>query len=257
MTSHMPSNKHSRILKSSAFVVPAITFTLLGISSAISLLDTAFSGQEGGLPTSRIPVTFSSQGQPRREEDLAKGKFLIAARHLMDPNFSKTVVLLIDYGTHGTLGLIINRPSPVRLSSVLPDIEALGKREDTVFMGGPVAINRFLMLVRTGSQPEESHHVFEDVYVSSSRAVLRRVLESEEAAGRFRVFAGHSGWAPGQLENEVSRGDWYILRADAQTVFDKAPSEIWPELIYRGTAQWVRVREMSNLVVGATKERKS
>jgi putative transcriptional regulator len=176
-------------------------------------------------------------------EELAQGKFLIAKRHLRDPNFSKTVVLLVDYSQRGAKGLIINRPTDVRISEALPEMEALHRRPDTLYVGGPVALGLLLLLIRSGSEIEESRHVFEDVYLSSSPALLQRLIEEEYNVERFRVYAGYAGWAPGQLDHEVSRGDWYISSGDAQTVFERPSSEIWSDLIRRCSAQLVKARE--------------
>ena len=171
---------------------------------------------------------------------LAKGKFLVASRRLRDPNFKETVVLLIDYGQDGAMGLVINRPSKIKLAAVFPDIKELKERKDTIFVGGPVAVNQMLLLVGTPQLPEESQEVTQDVYISSSWKVLERLVKNAAKDERFRIFAGYAGWAPNQLDFEKSRGDWHVLKADAETVFDKKPSEIWPELILRASVKWVR-----------------
>lgn len=235
-------NTNGRITKESLSIVLAIPLILLTILPGISLIRAAFSGQYAALLPFRSPVTLSSQGNRWSEVRLAKGKFLVASRHLKDPNFSETVVLLIDYNWHGAMGLVINRPTEVRLSTVLPEIEGLQQRMDTVYIGGPVARGQMLVLIRSASQPERSRRVFDDIYVSSSRTVLQRMTGHADVEERYRVYAGHAGWAPGQLEREVSRGSWHILQADAETLFDKAPSEIWPELIRRSSVRWVRLR---------------
>ena len=173
-------------------------------------------------------------------KELAKGKFLVASRRLRDPNFKETVVLLIDYGQDGAMGLVINRPSKIKLATVFPDIKELKGRKDTIFVGGPVAVNQMLLLVGTPQLPEESQEVTQDVYISSSWKVLERLVKNAAKDERFRIFAGYAGWAPNQLDFEKSRGDWHVLKADAETVFDKKPSEIWPELILRASVKWVR-----------------
>jgi len=172
-----------------------------------------------------------------------KGRFLIASRQLLDPHFAETVVLLIEYNKQGAMGLIINRPSEMKLSLVLPEIEGLRQRPDTIYHGGPVAKNQLLLLIRTSSPPEGSRHVFKDIHLSSSEGVIQRMIKNPEGEERFRVYAGYAGWAPGQLDNEIASGGWHVLRADAETVFDKSASEIWPDLIYRSSAQWVRLFE--------------
>jgi putative transcriptional regulator len=188
--------------------------------------------------------------------ELAKGKFLVASRRLQDPNFKETVVLLVDYGLEGAMGVVINRPSTVRLSAVFPDIEELKARKDTIYVGGPVAVNQMLMLIRSASVPEESQEITREVYISSSWKVLERLMKSASKDEKFRLFAGYAGWAPNQLDLERSRGDWYILKADPEAVFTQNPSELWPELIRRVTAKWVRSDNLlKNLIeTGATRD---
>ncbi|TNF70672.1 MAG: YqgE/AlgH family protein [Acidobacteria bacterium] len=174
--------------------------------------------------------------------ELAKGRFLVASRDLRDPNFSKTVVLLLDYNEMGAMGLVINRPTELSIATALPDVEGLEDRKETVWVGGPVATYQMLMLVQSSDRPEDSDPVFDDVYVSGSRGLLGRLVEAEGEAGRFRIFAGHAGWAPMQLDAEVARGGWEVLPADADMVFDETPAEVWPDLSERGAVKWASLR---------------
>lgn len=242
MTLRSTLKTNGRIRKESVSVAVAITLILLPTLPGMSLIGAASSGQHAALLPFRFPVTLPSPGSFRSEARLARGKFLVASRHLRDPNFSETVVLLIDYDWHGAMGLVINRPSELRLSTVLPEIKGLQQRTDTVYIGGPVARSQMLLLIQSGSQPKESSRVFKHIYVSSSRTVLQRMIDDADAGEKFRVYAGNAGWAPGQLYREVSRGGWHVLEADAETVFDKAPAEVWPELIRRASVQWVRLQ---------------
>jgi putative transcriptional regulator len=189
----------------------------------------------------RIPAVLSVDRQPWLGLKPAKGTFLVASRELLDRNFSQTVVLLIDYQEHGAMGLIINRPSELKLSETLPEIEELQQRPDIIYLGGPVARNQLLLLIRTSSPPEGSRQVFADIYLSSSQAVIARMIKDPKADERFRLYAGYAGWGPGQLDNEISLGGWNVVRADVETVFDRSASEIWPDLIHRSSAQWVRL----------------
>ncbi len=169
----------------------------------------------------------------------AKGKFLVASRRLGDANFAETVVLLIEYNQKGALGVVINRPADEQLSTLLPNVEGLRHRADPIFLGGPVGRNQLLILARSPSQPEESLPVFEDVYTIAGQTVLERLIHEVGANAKFRAFVGYAGWGAGQLDFEMSQGGWHVVPADTATVFDKPPSEIWPDLIRRGEAQWV------------------
>jgi putative transcriptional regulator len=176
----------------------------------------------------------------RPQPKLEKGKLLVASRELSDPHFSETVILLIAYGPNGTMGIILNRPSDVKLATVLPDIKPLRRRPDTIYLGGPVLTNHVLLLVRSNKPPGDSLLVFDDVYASSSLATLSHALGRQGPKDQFRAYAGHAGWAAGQLEAEVERGDWYVTRADADTVFTKSPKQLWPTLMPRVEGDWVR-----------------
>jgi putative transcriptional regulator len=187
-----------------------------------------------------------SPGAPGSREELAKGKFLVASRQLNDPNFSQTVVLLIEYGPEGAMGLVINRPSNVKLSTVFPDVKELKERKDTIYVGGPVAVNQMLMLVRSTQAPTASMPVIENVYISSSWEVLEHLIKKASADQRFRLFAGYAGWAPNQLDFERTRGDWHVLQADADSIFAHDPKALWQELIRRATVKWVHLERSSH-----------
>ena len=180
---------------------------------------------------------------PGYREELAKGKFLVASRRLSDPNFSETVVLLIEYGPDGAMGLVVNRPSNVKLSTVFPDVKTLKQRKDTVFVGGPVAVNQMLMLIRSSKAPAASKPVIDNVYMSASWKVLEGLIKKKTADQQFRLYAGYAGWAPNQLDFERTRGDWHVIKADADSVFALDPKVLWQELIRRATIKWVRLEK--------------
>lgn len=169
------------------------------------------------------------------------GVFLVADEALLDPNFQKTVVLIVRQDEMGTLGVIINRPTDIPLSDVFPDIGELKNLDYPLFIGGPVGFNLFSMLVRTknGKDVEEAESVFENVFFSMDMATLNSLLRQKAGDYSLRGFAGHSGWAPGQLENELDRGDWMVVKADPLTVFEKKSELIWGQLVAKKSQKWV------------------
>ena len=167
---------------------------------------------------------------------LSAGRFLVAGEHLRDPNFARTVVLLLNHGDRGARGVIINRKSDVKLAAVFPRISGLHQRPDTVYVGGPVARNQLLMVLRSDRPRRAAEHVVDDIYLSSSQQVL---VDALNRAAAVHVYAGYAGWAPGQLDREVARGDWHVLPADADTVFSDRPAKVWQELIEKGAVQWL------------------
>ncbi len=170
----------------------------------------------------------------------ARGMFLIASRGLLDPNFSESVVLLLEYDAQGALGLIVNRPTEVQLTDLLPEVEELKERTDVVYLGGPVSKNRIVLLMRTAQHPADSGRVFADTYVSSSMETLKQAVALSREEVTFHAYVGYAGWGPGQLDDELSRGDWHITPAEEAMVFDRASDEIWPELIEKNAGRWVR-----------------
>ncbi len=98
------------------------------------------------------------------------------------------------------------------------------------------------MLIRDQVAAEEVRHVFDDVYFRASLPVLKASLEKLDHQQRLRVYAGHAGWAPGQLQGELRRGDWYLVKADVELVFNTEPENIWPRLIRSVSGLWVQNR---------------
>jgi len=156
----------------------------------------------------------------------AAGKFLVAHRAMLDPNFAETVVLLLDYGADGAVGVVINRPSHVELSTLSAEIEGLAATSDPIYVGGPVPAASLFVLFIADDAPENSERVFGRVNVTRSADVLRDLVDSDEPTD-FRVIAGYSGWAPGQLDSELARGDWHVVEPDEGSVFSERPNEVW------------------------------
>ena len=198
----------------------------------------AFSGGSDSLKV-KVPANPPSPYPREQDTTLSSGKFLVASRGIKDPRFAEAVIFLVDYSTGGAMGLVINRPSHAKLSGAFPDLEGLKKRTDLLYIGGPVRIDQMFMLVRSSRKPDDSRHVFSDVYVSGNRTLLLKMIDKGESGKRLRVFAGYAGWAPGQLDREVALGGWYVMPADAETIFEKEPSHIWTELIRRSSLKWI------------------
>jgi putative transcriptional regulator len=207
----------------------------------------AASGVDHGCADGLAASGVAAAPGPRIERSaLAAGRFLVAAPKLRDANFARSVVLIVDYDETGALGLIINRPTQVRLSTALPHLPAIADRADRIYVGGPVAAQRVVLLIRAPEVPPNAGLVFEDVYVSSDLATLEAAAADE--ATRFRAYAGYAGWAPGQLDGEVLRGDWYVAPAQAEVVFSADPESVWPELIERSGGRWVEAPAGSAVV---------
>jgi putative transcriptional regulator len=175
-------------------------------------------------------------------DDLAVGRFLVASRDLGDPNFAKTVILLVHYSEgQGAVGLVVNRATDVPISRVFQDLKEAKSRKDPVYVGGPVELNTVMALLKTASKPENSTRVFNDVFLISNRDLLKATLASGAESSVFHAYVGYAGWGAGQLEHEVDLGAWHIMPADAATVFHSDPDSVWPRLIGRTETQVARV----------------
>ncbi len=177
----------------------------------------------------RAPIYPGNASQQTLEPK--KGIFLVATAGMQDPRFRRSVVLLLEHGENGTLGLIINKVTEISLAKVLPDQEDSGREPNLLFFGGPVGLDGILFLTRNPEPPERAEHVMEDVYYSGDRNLLEEFLGQNKDAGELRVFLGNSGWSPGQLAAEIAEGAWRLVQGDSDTLFEKGLNDIWPDLI--------------------------
>lgn len=163
-------------------------------------------------------------------EPKAEGFLLIAHERMVDPRFKESVLLMTKYGADGTMGVMINRPTEIPLSDVLPRIEALNELRNKLFVGGPVSRQVLIILFESDVEPkaEGFSRVFDNVYVGMSNAALAEVFRQKRPV--FKIYSGFAGWAPGQLEREIDRGDWLLGKATAATIFKKEPTHIWPDI---------------------------
>ncbi len=175
-------------------------------------------------------VTLSSGASPRRTS-LASGVLLVSSTTLADQNFASTVVLLLEYGDDGARGVVVNRKSRLELGALLPELEATHARELSLFYGGPVRPARVAFLVRSREPIADAREVVAGVHVAGSLHDVEEALGAGGGQERVRAYAGYAGWAPGQLEAEVARGDWHVVEARAREVFERAPQDLWQRLI--------------------------
>jgi putative transcriptional regulator len=145
---------------------------------------------------------------------------LLSMPQMQDPNFSRTVVLLCDYGPEGAFGLVINRPTEMPATAMVrlePPI--VGGNDMPILLGEEPAASEF-KLIRDG------------LYLSTSQGLLRDVLQARPAP-RARVLAGYAGWGPGQLDDELAQSAWLMGDVDLDLVFDTAADVMWESAIRR------------------------
>ena len=168
--------------------------------------------------------------QPPRAVAPAPGVFLVAKPSIDGGPFRQSVVLLLAHGGEGTLGVIVNRATDIPLSRVLSELDADETDDPALNFGGPVALDGLMFLFKSEAPPADVKSVMSDVYFSGDRELLEKLLKKKEGRDRLKLYLGHAGWAPGQLQGEIARGSWILVPADAFTVFQKSPEAIWPEL---------------------------
>jgi len=171
----------------------------------------------------------------------ANGLFLIAKPTLLDPNFTKTVILVTQTEDASTVGVIINRPSILKLSDLLSRDFPVQNYRDVVYFGGPVLRQAIVAVYRSETVPAAAaFHVLKNIYLTMHGDNLKRLLATPGA--QYRLYAGFSGWAPNQLESEFVRDGWYVLPADEAMLFRKSADGLWEELVERAARRAPRTR---------------
>jgi putative AlgH/UPF0301 family transcriptional regulator len=170
--------------------------------------------------------------QSRKIQDLGVGKLLVASPGLSDPNFAKTVVLLVHYSEEGVTGLILNRRTQVPLSRVFDELKAAKNLSDPVYLGGPVEVARVFALLQAQGKLEGAKHISNGVHLITSRPLFEKTLTARADPGVFHVYLGCAGWSRGQLQNEVTMGSWLIFPASADAVFHADPDSLWLQMIH-------------------------
>lgn len=172
------------------------------------------------------------------------GMLLVATPELSDPNFAETVVFLLDSDEDGSLGVVLNRPSPVLVADVLDQWRDVVTDPDVLFHGGPVSTDGALGLGRPLGG-EERPVGYREVVDGLGVIDLDTPVELLDGGlADFRIFVGYAGWGPGQLDAEVEEGSWYVVPAYLADVFVTDPAELRRDVLRRqpGKEAWISTR---------------
>src|SRR5689334_3280085 len=143
------------------------------------------------------------------------GQFLVASPHLRDPNFARTVVLMLQHEEQGALGVVINRPGDKTVDEIWEMIDSTPPGcPELVYVGGPVPGP--LIALHDQSRLGE-REILPKLYMSMQKDAIDQLVKKQNA--NFRLFSGHSGWGGGQLEGELTVGGWLISPAEVTDVF--------------------------------------
>jgi putative transcriptional regulator len=155
---------------------------------------------------------------------------LIAMPSLSDPNFSQAVTLVCEHTDKGALGIVLNKPLPMRLSDVLTQMQLEPSNEEIaaqpVLRGGPVHTDRGFVLHRPGGEWDHTHKVSDSIQVTTSRDILAAMAKGAGPTDAF-IALGYAGWDSGQLEREMADNAWFSMPVDARVVFDLPFEDRW------------------------------
>jgi putative transcriptional regulator len=161
------------------------------------------------------------------------GHLLVATPALRDPNFDRTVVLLVAHEEGGALGVVLNRATEVPVDEVLGPWGGIASEPAVVFEGGPVQPEAAICLARVRSVSGEQRGfsriegALATVDLSADPDTMRDELLE------VRVFAGYAGWSPGQLEDEIATGSWLTFASLPSDPFTARPDDLWSMVLRR------------------------
>jgi putative transcriptional regulator len=164
--------------------------------------------------------------------DTLRGKLLLAAPALKDPNFDRTVVFIAEHSDDGAMGLVINRPSEALVTEAIPDLTWIaGSGDELVYVGGPVAPNGVIVLAEWEDPSQAVVLVDDDLGFVPGDVEDTDALAA--AVRRARVYAGHAGWGPGQLEDELAEEAWIVESPLREELFSDDPEALWSAVLRR------------------------
>jgi putative transcriptional regulator len=165
-----------------------------------------------------------------------RGKLLVATEQIRDPFFYHAVVLIIEHGDEGTLGLIVNKPLRVRLSTSLGTHPGMSQR---LQFGGPVLPHGLIGLAQTEETQSVGEEILPHTYLLAGPSQVRNAADTLPSSAHMKVYAGHAGWGRSQLQAEIQRGDWLVAPGDAGTLLDNDSDELWQQLFKKWNGLWI------------------
>ncbi|HEV2062628.1 MAG TPA: YqgE/AlgH family protein [Solirubrobacteraceae bacterium] len=160
-----------------------------------------------------------------------RGQLLVAGPTLVDPNFHRTVVLVCEHDEEGAMGLVLNRPSPIRAEQAIPELKDALATDDSLWLGGPVQTTSVVVLADFVDDGEE-----EGMQVAGQIGLVLPDSDLDAVAAtvnRARAFLGYAGWGGGQLDGELERDDWIVTEFEPGDAFTDDPEALWKRVLNR------------------------
>lgn len=168
-----------------------------------------------------------------------KGRFLVATDNLANTSFKETVILMTHFSSLGATGITINRPAHIPLNEAFPTVKELSSFSDSLYLGGPVKTNGIFVLMKTKRPHAGMKQVTDDIYFTVGLNAIIHGSSKAKEGEITRAYAGYAGWSPGQLQAEIKRGDWLIVEADTDIVFEENPDNLWQQLRKKWSGNWI------------------
>jgi putative transcriptional regulator len=173
-------------------------------------------------------------------EESLRGQLLVASPALVDPNFARTVVFITEHSEEGAMGIVLDRPSETTVEALVPQLAEIAGGEP-VYVGGPVQPEAIVLLAEFSDLEAAAWIVVADVGLASADVDLD---ELAAAVRRGRVYAGYSGWGPGQLEAELEIDSWIIEAPLPKELFPDDPATLWSDVLARKGGQYALIARM-------------
>lgn len=174
-------------------------------------------------------------------DESLRGKLLVASPALADPSFARSVVFITEHGPEGAMGIVLDKPSETAVVELAPQLDEVAGPDAPVYVGGPVQPSALVVLAEFSDPAAAAWIVVADVGFASADVEMDELARSVR---RARVYAGYSGWGPGQLEAEMEVDSWIVEPPLPPELFPDDPEALWSAVLARKGGQYALVARM-------------
>jgi putative transcriptional regulator len=164
-----------------------------------------------------------------KQIELKKGDLLVSQPFMIDGNFRRTVIYMVEYNEEGALGFILNRPVEYMVDELIQDFPDF---KSPAFFGGPVSTNTIHYIHKLGHMLEDSVEIADGIFWGGDFNKLKTLITQNLVSDKdIKFYVGYSGWSPGQLEDELIHGSWIIAPGDSNYIFKFKNSDLWKKVL--------------------------